>query len=838
MTNEPVILGVRHHSPACARLVCERIRDLKPAYVLIEGPADFNSRLDELALAHRLPIAIYSYLSGTLAEDSDETCAGRQDAPIHRGSWTPFAAHSPEWQAFSTGRAEGAVTRFIDLPAWHSAFANRINRYADDEETQGLTASSYLEGLLERLCIENTDALWDHLFEDYVDLDALAANLHIHFQNLRHEDRGSLGNQDREAMMAQWIGWAMAQQRGVVLVVCGGYHAPALANLWRAQAQRFSPQDAEPCTPVPQVSSEALNLHTNPQSQGAQSPSPAQLRYGSFLVPYTYKRLDSLAGYASGMPSPAYYQWVWNVGPAGASRTVLQAVFRRLRDKKMPASTADLMAVEARAQGLARVRGHSQPLRSDWLDALAGALVKGALDTPLPWSYRGPIRPGTDPILVHIMDVLAGDHIGVLAADTPQPPLVHTFWTELQGAGIQVTALPKAKILNLLTAEGRKASQLLHRTWLLEVPGFQRTGGPQLALSGESKEVWTLSQPYDQPAALIEAGAWGATLADAARAKLEHRLRQSGGRITDLALGLNAAAFAGLHGLSQAVLRDLQTLVAQEPHFEALAQAMGTLLSLLRHGQVLGMAGAPILKAVIEAGVDRALWLLEPPTAIPAAQMLAHIQSFSALKQIALDLVRTPPPQGDLSNSTKAEQGPQGVQQPSLAIALPRLLAVMQRKATNTASAPVSRGAALGLLISISGNLDTDDSTRAFDPMLMLNNLAAAQLGDAVSGLLALARDELIHNLPFVTGLNARLQHLDDADFVIALPALRSAFAWLPTRERSHLAEQVLKLYNSQHLSSRHLTVQTGPWEAEQIANNQLNEQAAIAQLAKWGVTW
>ena len=32
-------------------------------------------------------------------------------------------------------------------------------------------------------------------------------------------------------MMARWIAWAMAQGDGPVLVVCGGYHAPALARL-------------------------------------------------------------------------------------------------------------------------------------------------------------------------------------------------------------------------------------------------------------------------------------------------------------------------------------------------------------------------------------------------------------------------------------------------------------------------------------------------------------------------------------------------------------------------------------------------------------------------------
>jgi hypothetical protein len=51
---------VRHHRPAAARAVRDWIGANRPAAVLIEGPSDFNDRLDELALAHELPIAIYS----------------------------------------------------------------------------------------------------------------------------------------------------------------------------------------------------------------------------------------------------------------------------------------------------------------------------------------------------------------------------------------------------------------------------------------------------------------------------------------------------------------------------------------------------------------------------------------------------------------------------------------------------------------------------------------------------------------------------------------------------------------------------------------------------------
>ncbi|XNM56673.1 hypothetical protein ACLK1Z_12320 [Escherichia coli] len=53
--SEPLIVGIRHHSPACARLAKSLIESQRPRYVLIEGPADFNDRVDELFLAHQLP---------------------------------------------------------------------------------------------------------------------------------------------------------------------------------------------------------------------------------------------------------------------------------------------------------------------------------------------------------------------------------------------------------------------------------------------------------------------------------------------------------------------------------------------------------------------------------------------------------------------------------------------------------------------------------------------------------------------------------------------------------------------------------------------------------------
>jgi hypothetical protein len=788
MHRQPHIVGVRHHSPACARLVAERIRELRPAHVLIEGPADFNARIDELMLPHRLPVAIYSYLS-------------REGA--HRGSWSPFAEHSPEWQALQVGREVGAQVRFIDLPAWHDAFSSMENRYADvADSAHEERAEAYEQALAEQLSVQGRDALWDHLFEDGCDIAELAERLATYFAHLRGDDPGSLGNQARETMMARWIAWAMAQQDEPVLVVCGGYHAPALARLWPTM-----PIDL-PATPEPGDAME--EAASDPDARVCET------RFGSYLVPYTFHRLDAFAGYASGMPSPAWYQWVWEQGLDGAAHRALRRVVARLREKKLPASTADLMAVHLRAQGLARLRGHALALRSDWLDALAGALVKGALDAPLPWSYRGPIRVGTEPVLVEAMDVLAGDTVGQLAPGTPQPPLVHSLRAELQAHGLELRGQRK---LDLLDDTDRARSRVLHRLVILRLPGVQRSQGPKLALSGDRHEVWALSEPFEQQAALIEAGAWGATLHDAARARLEDDLRQAGGRIGPLADGLNQAAWAGLSALSEALLRELEAALANEPRFNALGPALGVLHTLLRHGQMLGMADAPVLRTVIEAGFDRALWLLEPAADVPPAGIDAHLQGQIALRQIVADVLA-----GDDAAAP-------------LAVEPARALAVWQRKAADPAAAPLSRGAALGAGLSLAARTAGADAGGMQDALQLLQSLPAPVLGDALTGLLALAREALASEPAFAAGMDRTVQALDNADFVQAMPSLRAAFAWLPPQERGRLADQVLALHDATHLSRYTLTARfSAEASPESMAQARRVEQEVLAELAAWGI--
>lgn len=143
--SEPLIVGIRHHSPACARLVKSLIESQRPRYVLIEGPADFNDRVDELFLAHQLPVAIYSY------------CQYQDGAAPGRGAWTPFAEFSPEWQALQAARRIQAQTYFIDLPCWAQS---------EEEDDSPDTQDESQALLLRATRMDNSDTLWDHLFED------------------------------------------------------------------------------------------------------------------------------------------------------------------------------------------------------------------------------------------------------------------------------------------------------------------------------------------------------------------------------------------------------------------------------------------------------------------------------------------------------------------------------------------------------------------------------------------------------------------------------------------------------------------------------------------------
>ncbi|WP_369184855.1 DUF5682 family protein [Streptomyces sp. Y1] len=733
-----VFLGVRHHSPACARLVAETVRRLRPGYVLVEGPADLNGRLDELALGHELPIAVFSHY-----RDAERTAT----------TWAPLCDYSPEWVALREGRSVGAEVLFVDLPSWHPAFELRANRYADAEARYAEATAR----LCERFGTGSVDALWDGLFE-VAPADGLAERLDAYFDLVRGESEADEGDRAREAYMADWVRAVLAEAEAeaeagagagagagaaTVLVVTGGFHTPAL----RALAARPAPTPGRPALPVP--------------PPGAVS--------GSYLVPYSFRQLDAFAGYQSGMPSPAYYQRLWEDGPEAAADHLRQSVVTRLRARRHPVSTADLVAAAALTGGLAALRGHPVPARTDVLDGLAGALVKDDLTQPLPWSERAPLAPGSHPVVVEMVAACGGARTGRLHPDTPAPPLVHDAAARLAAIG---AASSRPLTCDLTTEEGLTASRTLHRLRLLGVPGRHRTAGPAHGADPVTTERWEAGPEAGRDAALIEAGAYGATLDEAAATVLAERARTTGPTDTELAALLFDTVLCGATDLTDRLLGTLAATLARHPDPGALGAVLATALGLWRHDRVYGAARSPLLAAVLDGAVARVLWLVEGAHGRSGADP-ARLAALAAVR----DTLRHAP---DLLTVTAAD---------TAALAL--------RIARDPHAPADLRGAAHGLRLTLAAGGDPDPGP---EPGLASAARRAAgdpgTLGDWLGGLFALAREEVTADTgdgSLLAAVDAVLAELTGAEFLIALPALRQAFAWFPPRERERIARRLIE---------------------------------------------
>ncbi len=665
---------MRHHSPACARLVETVLRSNRPACVLIEGPSDFNGRLDEMLLGHTLPIALFSFQRG------------------QGGSWTPFCDYSPEWVALRVGRELGAEVRFMDLPAWHRALRERTNRYSDrrtDPERE----------LARELGFDDPDSLWDHLFEHPG--EGLEERLRAYFTAIR--DQIEPGDAEREEFMARCLGWARAHHGERVVVVCGGYHAPAL-------------------TPV-----------------GDDWPElPAEPETGSYLVPFSFHRLDSFQGYAAGMPSPGYYQHVWEGGPKRAASLALRDAVARLRTRRLAVSSADLVAASTLTHGLARLRGHEVPLRTDLLDGLAGALIKQELSCELPWSRRGWLPANTDPILVELVAAFSGARRGQLAEGTPHPPLV----ADVRARLVELELVPTRPARQVTVEVGTQRSQCLHQLGLLGLPGFTRLR------EGLLEEDWALHEVLELDSALVEASVHGSDLPGAALSVLEEALL----RAEDSA-ALAAILVAGVRaGLELPARERVARAIGAEIDLARLGAALDLLFKLYR--QDLGDLGL-----ILAAGFARGLWLFEglDGSAPGCLRAVVVLRDMHRLGQ-SLDLAR------------ELAEG------------------VMRRR---LASAPLDgQGAALGYLWSLGlgeGAPEAAAAVRAVSP--------PEALGDFLAGLFLLAREEVQRAEDLLGLLDERVRGLHPREFLRALPGLRLAFSAFPPRERQAVAAVIARLH-------------------------------------------
>ncbi|WP_447644068.1 DUF5682 family protein [Nocardioides zeae] len=247
---------VRHHSPAATRAVRDLVARLRPAAVLVEGPADYT-RIDQLLLAHEPPVSLMTWFRRETPERTQVAYA-----------LYPFAVFSPEWHAVRDGAAVGADVRFVDLP-WHLQVVVEQGGYdAGPATTEGAAlhrtdevSPSFFDGLAAYTGRREMSAVWDELAEidpglgtaTYLRRAALLG-AGIRADGDARRDARALADraldEAREAHMAAEVRRARADHPdGVLLVVTGAAHTAALQErLAAAPGPTSSPVHPRPPT--------------------------------------------------------------------------------------------------------------------------------------------------------------------------------------------------------------------------------------------------------------------------------------------------------------------------------------------------------------------------------------------------------------------------------------------------------------------------------------------------------------------------------------------------------------------------------------------------------------
>ena len=692
-------IGIRHHSPRCATVVKQWINEQRPDVVLIEAPSDIKPMLSQLLLPHSLPIALFSYrqerrferLNSDGLGGNDGTLSVTPDVDYHGDvqtaqSWFPLLSFSPEWVAIQSANALGAAIDFIDLPHWsyrarHSNQRAQAELNAADAPGNKDRYTQVMTQLLRITGCDNQDALWERWFES-APTDIVAERLRHYFNLLRASEVGSDEDQCREGYMASWVNHhRINNPTAKILVICGGWHVNGIKRLL---AETYKQADHS----IPNLDTYLTQYFNTQQPNTDDNQSDTQTSHivaqGNYLIPIDFTRVERLTGYAAGMPSPQYYQWLFDADMQAnvAFEQAMVAITQAVRAAKQPLSTSDLIVWSQASHNLAQLRGLDNPYRQELLDGMLNSIINEALSLPPPWSSSRladpdfnnelnielnhsdgasgydadvqirPLYTQDHPLLKLALATLTGSQRGVLAQDNPPPPLLKYVEYYLARLDITLNIMPTAVPRSLTLSYRRNSERLcLYALWQLKVLGISSVSllaskasltsfKSQPSKLATASERWQLHQNSQWEVQLIEASRFGTTLHEASKAALMEQLTHAkyladtGAKIAVISRVLTQMIQCGFSETVPVLTTKLSQLLWYIQDRSAVSQLGKNLASLMQRG-FYGHDIEALLAAPFITVIERLLWLLEgtdtPKSANKQAAKQADIISIEVL---------------------------------------------------------------------------------------------------------------------------------------------------------------------------------------------------------------
>jgi hypothetical protein len=532
MTDRIFLFGIRHHGPGSARRLVEALEALRPAAVLIEGPADASDLLPMLAdPGMTTPVALLTY-----AEDDPANA-----------SFYPMAEYSPEYQAARWAVHHGAVLRFIDLPASDRLSGTNGGAESDvavspDEDP---VSRDPIGALAAAAGYDDGESWWSDVIEENPASGPVFAAVADAMAALRAE-AGPLSVREaaREAHMRIAIAEAVKECEGAIAVVCGAWHVPALSE------QRKLADDRGLLKGRPKTKIKAT------------------------WAPWTAPRLARSSGYGAGVVAPGWCAHLWEMrNRADRGAVWLAKVARLLRDRGHFVSTASVIEAERLGTALAALRGRPSPGFEELREAAIACLCNGE-------------RAVWDDVAA---ELLIGSGVGAIPAATPLAPLIEDLQRQQKATRLKPEALERALPLDLRSESGLMRSTLLHRLNALGVPwGRLMDAGRS---RGTFRENWQLRWEPEFAVRLVENLVYGSTIAEAASGRLIEAMRKES-ELGGLAALARDAMIADLSRATEFGIAALEQKAALTSDCQTLLSALPPMADILRYGEArAGTAG-------------------------------------------------------------------------------------------------------------------------------------------------------------------------------------------------------------------------------------------------------
>ncbi|MDR1392650.1 MAG: DUF5682 family protein [Bifidobacteriaceae bacterium] len=804
---------IRHHGPGSAASLVRALDQLKPALVLIEGPADASDLLPALADPGMVPpVALLCYPPGR---------------PAAARFW-PFAEFSPEYQAALWAAQHKAEARFIDLPSavrppddegpdevnpdegteaggteaeggegdlvggigQGGPEAGGPNRPGGTDQGEKTLADDPIGQLAAAAGHDDPESWWCDLVEQNPEPGPVFGAVSEAMTELRTGQEIEPWEAKREAQMRRQIAQAGRDATGPIAVVCGAWHVPGLQASVTASADR-------------QLLAGLARTKTT-----------------ATWAPWSHARLAFISGYGAGVAAPGWNLHLWRTwGQTNSSTVWLTRIARLLRDRGHEVSTASLIEAERLASSLAALRGRPRAGFEELRDAAVACLFNGE---DLLW------RTIQD-------ELLLGPEIGQVPEGSAAAPLIEDVQMAQRAARLKPEALERELAVDLRTDSGRRRSQLLHRLGVLGIAWGELTS--QGGSRGTFRENWLLCWRPEFSVTLVERVVYGSDLIGAAGAYLAEQMHQTES-LSDLAALVGLAVAAELPQGWATGLRLLEEKAALTSDASLLLGAVAPLAETVRYGQARQVDSEPLRQLAERILVEAALGLRHAARGLDdsaAQELVRRLRSAGR----GLELLQGSPPAGpddeaqtdaaagpDRLEVSQSEAGADGEAQTDEAAGPDRLevsqseagpddtqsvwLRALRQLLGDDQAAALAAGCA-GHLLYAAGQLAPDDAVALIERHLSPGT-PVAWAARFMEGFFTGGAARLIYDQALRQAVDQWVRQLANDDFLTNLPLLRRVFSDLDTTERKRLIDAVFRQSGARDLPGL-VAAPPGAWD-------------------------